>query len=154
MDQLTSVFLVGMGMCIPPMMMLLGPRDAYSLGSESEAVNKKEETSTADDDDDTTARIADADEEALPTAPSLEDEGPTDPVVADSKRRGCLCVKSTKHIPYVMICSDIIIGLGSGMTIKFFPLFFKNEVLLSPSEVNGKQTTGCHNNFKHSAAAC
>ena len=34
----------------------------------------------------------------------------------------CLTIKS---IPLLMLCSDIALGLASGMTIKFFPLFFK-----------------------------
>eukprot|EP00924_Labyrinthula_sp_SR-Ha-C_P004052 augustus_masked-scaffold_3-processed-gene-12.6-mRNA-1 protein AED:0.03 eAED:0.13 QI:0/-1/0/1/-1/1/1/0/434 len=40
-----------------------------------------------------------------------------------------------ESIPYVMLTSDILFALGSGMTIKFFPLFFMNEVKLSPSVV-------------------
>lgn len=30
-----------------------------------------------------------------------------------------------RHIPHIIIISDIITGFASGMTIKFFPLFFK-----------------------------
>lgn len=40
-----------------------------------------------------------------------------------------------KSIPYISLCIDVIYGLASGMTIKFFPLFFKNEVNLSPIHV-------------------
>ena len=35
-----------------------------------------------------------------------------------------------------MITSDIILAVASGMTIKFFPLFFQNEVRLDPVLVN------------------
>jgi len=41
-----------------------------------------------------------------------------------------------KRIPYLVLMSDFVIAIGSGMTIKFFPLFFKNEVLLTPIQVN------------------
>jgi MFS family permease len=40
------------------------------------------------------------------------------------------------HIPYLCTSADIVFGLASGMTIKFFPLFFKDEVSLSPVQVN------------------
>jgi MFS family permease len=38
----------------------------------------------------------------------------------------------TKHIPYILVGCNIIIGLGAGMTIKFFPVFFMEEYVLSP----------------------
>lgn len=41
------------------------------------------------------------------------------------------------YIPYFLLLTDIIFGISSGMTIKFFPLFFKDEVGLSPSSVCG-----------------
>ena len=42
---------------------------------------------------------------------------------------GCL---GQKHIPVVMFASDLLISLGAGMTVKFFPLYFKSNVGLSP----------------------
>mmetsp|Transcript_19926 Transcript_19926/g.35549 ORF Transcript_19926/g.35549 Transcript_19926/m.35549 type:complete len:510 (+) Transcript_19926:64-1593(+) len=41
-----------------------------------------------------------------------------------------------KRVPYVTIFADVLSGFGSGMTIKFFPLFFKNNLGLSPIQVN------------------
>eukprot|EP00298_Acanthocystis_sp_HF-20_P014204 c20673_g1_i1.p1 GENE.c20673_g1_i1~~c20673_g1_i1.p1 ORF type:complete len:472 (+),score=163.86 c20673_g1_i1:27-1442(+) len=38
-------------------------------------------------------------------------------------------------IPYFIFVGSVIIGLGSGMTVKFFPLFFMNDCHLSPSQV-------------------
>ncbi|GAB5355841.1 hypothetical protein AAMO2058_000239700 [Amorphochlora amoebiformis] len=35
-------------------------------------------------------------------------------------------------VPYILVMSDVLMGLASGMTVKFFPLFFKNEGKLSP----------------------
>ena len=35
-------------------------------------------------------------------------------------------------IPYVLFSSDIVISMGSGMTFKFLPLFWKDDVNLSP----------------------
>jgi hypothetical protein len=39
-----------------------------------------------------------------------------------------------KHIPHIMVGSDMISGLASGMTIKFFPLYFARAVWLQPVE--------------------
>ena len=44
---------------------------------------------------------------------------------------GCL---GRKHIPVVMFASDLLISLGAGMTVKFFPLYFKSNVGLSPMQ--------------------
>jgi hypothetical protein len=41
-------------------------------------------------------------------------------------------------VPYLIACSDILYGLASGMTIKFFPVFFQDPrfVGLRPSSTN------------------
>lgn len=38
----------------------------------------------------------------------------------------------TKFIPYILVGCNIIIGLGAGMTVKFFPIFFMEEYTMSP----------------------
>jgi len=43
---------------------------------------------------------------------------------------------SAKHIPLIVTVTDCVYGLASGMTIKFFPLFFENELLFGPIFVN------------------
>ena len=43
--------------------------------------------------------------------------------------------KRQEWIPYIVFISGLISSLGSGMTVKFFPLFFKDEVGMSPSQV-------------------
>jgi MFS family permease len=35
-------------------------------------------------------------------------------------------------VPHLLFIQDITFALGSGMTVKFFPLFFKNDMHLSP----------------------
>lgn len=40
-----------------------------------------------------------------------------------------------KWIPRVLLLSSVVVALGSGMTVKFFPLFFKNVLGLSPTQV-------------------
>ena len=47
--------------------------------------------------------------------------------------RGCI---PPRYVPLTCWISAAIMGLASGMTTKFFPLFFKNECKLSPVWVN------------------
>eukprot|EP01127_Copromyxa_protea_P021785 TRINITY_DN759_c0_g1_i1.p1 TRINITY_DN759_c0_g1~~TRINITY_DN759_c0_g1_i1.p1 ORF type:complete len:320 (-),score=34.99 TRINITY_DN759_c0_g1_i1:244-1203(-) len=48
------------------------------------------------------------------------------------KAKKCFCFNSDTHIPYLVVFRDILGGLASGMTIKFFPLFFEQIVKLDP----------------------
>ncbi|HUT80272.1 MAG TPA: MFS transporter [Candidatus Bathyarchaeia archaeon] len=41
-------------------------------------------------------------------------------------------VKSQKLIPILLISANLIIGVGAGMTIKYFPVFFSEQYLISP----------------------
>ena len=43
--------------------------------------------------------------------------------------------RKQKLIPIILCFQSLVFAVGSGMTIKFFPLFFKEEVKLSPSQV-------------------
>eukprot|EP01062_Namystynia_karyoxenos_P042027 TRINITY_DN306_c0_g1_i1.p1 TRINITY_DN306_c0_g1~~TRINITY_DN306_c0_g1_i1.p1 ORF type:complete len:584 (+),score=213.85 TRINITY_DN306_c0_g1_i1:72-1823(+) len=43
---------------------------------------------------------------------------------------------SVHHVPHIVIASNLINGIGAGMTIKFFPLFFAKEIGLSPVGTN------------------
>jgi MFS family permease len=43
--------------------------------------------------------------------------------------------KRQKWIPYILFCHSLVFALGSGMTVNFFPLFFKDEVGMSPTQV-------------------
>ena len=38
-------------------------------------------------------------------------------------------------VPYMVCINDVITCVGAGMTVKFFPLFFKNDYSLSPVQV-------------------
>jgi len=43
--------------------------------------------------------------------------------------------KWTKIVPYMICLNDVITCIGAGMTVKFLPLFFKNEYGFSPAQV-------------------
>ena len=38
-------------------------------------------------------------------------------------------------VPYVMFANDLVMAIGAGMTVKFFPLFFANDYGFSPMQV-------------------
>jgi MFS family permease len=44
--------------------------------------------------------------------------------------------RSTRLIPYFLIGSNLVIGFGAGMTIRFFPIFFLEIYDLKPISVN------------------
>lgn len=52
--------------------------------------------------------------------------------VLQDQKYGCF---KTKHIPYMMLCFDVLSGMASGMSIKFFPLFFQQAIGYTPIEV-------------------
>eukprot|EP00980_Cylindrotheca_fusiformis_P005485 scaffold1169_cov120-Cylindrotheca_fusiformis.AAC.35 len=56
----------------------------------------------------------------------------TEPLSQSESSSYCL---SQKWIPYIVFSQGLILAIGSGMTVKFFPLFFKDEVGMSPSQV-------------------
>ena len=43
---------------------------------------------------------------------------------------------STHSVPYLLATSDLLFGLATGMTIKFFPIFFLKQVGLDPVATN------------------
>jgi MFS family permease len=40
-----------------------------------------------------------------------------------------------RWIPYILLLAGTTASIGSGMTVKFFPLYFKEEIGMSPSQV-------------------
>jgi len=40
--------------------------------------------------------------------------------------------KAVMIIPLLLVAGNVIIGVGAGMTIKFFPIFFRDQYLLDP----------------------
>lgn len=43
--------------------------------------------------------------------------------------------KLAKRIPILLVTSDVLVGMGAGMTIKFFPVFFRSIYHLQPISV-------------------
>jgi len=128
--QLRTVFFTGLGLTLIPFGVLLLFRDSDSLGMESEAAPHSpllpmgQVLDESLEDGVPSIGVVGSAENELST-PLLSDEG------EPPKLRG-----AKYYIPRMVLASDIMFGLASGMTIKFFPLFFKEETGLSPAEVN------------------
>jgi len=88
-------------------------RDDKALGESSDAVQDQERAAAA----------AAEESDACADAEAPPDDDAVDPRVA--------------MIPYVVFCTDLVVALGSGCTIKFFPLWFKNDLSMSPAAVQG-----------------
>ena len=48
---------------------------------------------------------------------------------------GISYLENILFVPAMIACSDIITGLASGMTVKFFPIFFTYVLKLDPVQV-------------------
>ena len=44
-------------------------------------------------------------------------------------------IETASFVPWTLFVTDLLAALGSGMTVKFFPLYFKNGIGLSPIQV-------------------
>ncbi|GBG24664.1 Hypothetical Protein FCC1311_008822 [Hondaea fermentalgiana] len=153
--QLRTVFYVGIGLTLIPAMLLLLLRDKHALGHESEAVPQSPEFGVPDASDLTYAAIPTAEIEAeqhalaesRDHALSDGDEPVRNIEAADAdapllrqESAGSSTAASLRGakfwIPRITLACDVSFGLASGMTIKFFPLFFKEETGMSPGQVN------------------
>jgi len=142
-DDITMVMLIGVVLSVFPIGMLFLFKDKYCLGSESEALNHMSYQSPEN-----TPRlggvqamgmITDLDEyaENQPSLPTASVAPMQEPLLELSESDSRQKLKNLQWwIPRVLVTSDMISGLASGMTIKFFPLFFKDETNLPPSATN------------------
>jgi MFS family permease len=58
-----------------------------------------------------------------------DDEGTTE------QSRGLLGIPENRVVPILISAADILSGLGSGMSIRYFPIFFMDNLKLSPAMV-------------------
>ena len=121
---LRNVLVVGVAIEVPmafPMMLL---RDDCAL--EAGGGSAAEET--------TPAPVVDSCAQGCSGGGSAEPAG-DEAAASESADAAHKASEESPHIwmvPYVLFASALLLALGSGMTIKFFPLFFKNDLQLSP----------------------
>lgn len=127
-QALRNTFFVGISLGLFPTFLLLLFRDDHCLGDESQAFSGNDYTRIDDEALNGNELIEDNDDRTEGHAGLNEDQGV---LIEDPAFR-----RAKKFIPYIVLASDITFGIASGMTIKFFPLFFKEETGLSPASVN------------------
>jgi len=52
------------------------------------------------------------------------------PIISKTRRK-----RRSSLVPYIVCLNDIITCIGAGMTVKFFPLFFKNDYGFNPTQL-------------------
>jgi MFS family permease len=123
LPELRTLLLIGLFMEIPAAIIMFFFRDDKSLGKESEAYGEGE----------TKKKTNEAAGDSGQEKGGEEDE--EDDMSDITQMTACGGLLTIKSIPYIVFGADLIIALASGMTIKFFPLFFKNDCKMSPAEV-------------------
>lgn len=131
---LRLVFVVGVLLCVPGALILFFFTDDEALGEESESHAVSRSASRRTDGSGSGAS-------STPDAGrsrSRDVSGQLDSVassLAKYESHPTWCGMTASRIPHIIIASDMISGLASGMTIKFFPLYFAKEVYLRPVSV-------------------
>lgn len=106
-----TVLTCGLLLCIPSSLLLVYFKDSAALGLESEAQCPQG------------AESSEANAYAYAELDSSETEA--EQAETDSPEQSVTKDASMFWVPLITSCSDITVGIASGMTIKFFPLFFK-----------------------------
>jgi MFS family permease len=143
--HLRTVVYAGLGLEFVNAVIMMFFDDTKAL-DESETADDNDDDSKSEDNaaseeeyrllsDDTHAHSRTIDEYAGEETAALEATGTSVlPALAMSNADPTLEARR-KFIPHILFASSLVFSIGSGMTIKFFPLFFKNEVGMSPTQV-------------------
>ena len=146
---LRPIMLAGMALAVPPTLVLLRFDDERSLGLESDSVGQqekqqqqqqqrqrqREEQEEQGEQGEQGGRAGDAADEGEDGHAHEEAVQRRGRLAATARKqaqgsgRGMCCCRrggciSTATVPFVVVAVDIIIALASGMTIKFFPIWF------------------------------
>ena len=124
LTSLRNVFLVGMGLEVFAGVAMLLFRDDCALTEEAAAAGAAPVAAAA----------ATATATATATTATVAD-ATADATAADAAR-----ARRAWLVPRILFASNLMFGVASGMTIKFFPLFFKNECGMSPVGVQAVYT--------------
>jgi MFS family permease len=91
------------------------------------------EISSSDDETDPEEII----EISLNESPNPSDASPSPVSSSESPPlRSFLCFPDIPEVPAMIALADVIFGLASGMTIKFFPIFFVDSLQMSPVQIS------------------
>lgn len=118
------VMAVGQCINVPAVMLLCWFSDDYKV----EDHNIEESAAETGPDTETVETIETVPQE---TAANDEEEAPS----------GFLCIPQNRLVPGLIGTSDVIAGLSSGMSIRYFPIFFKDYLHLNPAIVQSLYLT-------------
>jgi MFS family permease len=158
-NEIYPVFLLGVILEIPAAIIMMFFRDKYSV-VEDEQVNSNNYSNTVPNVEETAPLRNDTVENGVPET-SIAVDGESNTVLCDNDTAGTNLALSTGPspssegtgavadpsipvvssdrkfiIPYVLFASSLISSLGSGASVKYFPLFFK-EVGFGSAAVQG-----------------
>ena len=125
-EELRPIIIIGLALEIPVAVGSFFFRDDLAL---EENLLKKDRGSLEEGDDAAVGAIGNNSQNNCENAKS---EAAT-PATTSGAKGWCGC--TTSAVPYIMFASSLLCALGSGMTIKFFPLFFKDTLSLAPASV-------------------
>ena len=134
MPALRDLMCLGLLLEVPVGLLSCLFRDDKALGDESEAAQAGD---GAAPDVDARASSLSGDGVKLTDVEDSKEEPTHDDADADDEE-GTTLIKAdprVARIPYIVFVTDLVVALGSGMTIKYFPLFFKNDCHMSPASV-------------------
>ena len=131
--SLRNVFLVGMGLELFAGLAMFGFRDDCALEPAAPALTSTAAGSALAAAAPLAAASVGIDARAAADFAAADPAGATAGATADAV--GPASHSHVWLVPYILFSSSVLLGLASGMTIKFFPLFFKNECGMSPVAV-------------------
>eukprot|EP00873_Tetraselmis_striata_P014795 jgi/Tetstr1/435059/TSEL_024029.t1 len=127
-DDLRPIFYFGLALEVPIAFLLFLFDDKQALGAESDHVSSSDGPGTE-------PLLGESPRGGEDESPPGNDGSAAAEDVASVSRHLERSRQRMASIPYLLFLADMIGSLGSGMTVKFFPLFFKNDVKMSPKAV-------------------
>ena len=147
-DTLRIVFLVGQGLSLLASIGMLSFRERCSLTTSSKPARSVRSSTTQPPSttpssvDSSPARSSPGSDatSAAEVAPAVEAAPPpsaTEPAAGGAAGGAHSAHRLAWAVPYLLFSSSLLMGVASGMTIKFFPLYFRCSCRLSPAAVQG-----------------
>ena len=131
---------VGQVLSLPALVLLFLVSDDYCIDEDAAS-----DSGTATDTDTDTDLITDGSisdvENSAEGGGTLDDLAEPSPSVEDAlglekqQEPNFLCIPSTRIVPVLVASSDVLGGLAAGMSIQYFPIFFKEYLKLTPAQV-------------------
>ncbi|KAH8060982.1 major facilitator superfamily-like protein [Aureococcus anophagefferens] len=139
MGALRDLMCLGLVLEVPVGLLSCLFRDDKALGAESDAVQDRRASDFSETPSGDFVSLTDVEDwkEGEPPKEGGAPAGAPEPPAADEENEKLAADPRVARVPYVVFATDLVVALGSGMTVKFFPLFFKNDCGMSPASVQG-----------------